>query len=244
MIESHRHDQMETDKASNDATVSSDRLLKMVRDAKGAKGKNPEDIAKQIESNEIAKADAAAQANNQLDQAHSDLNQANKDLDLSEGELANASADNDKLESKARLEREFERARGQFTSEEADVYKQGDKILLRLKGLSFANNKAAISASNFPLLAKVQRVISDVGASRIAVEGHTDSTGKKKLNEILSEKRAESVQSYLISNNNVPADKITAAGYGYSKPIATNKTAEGRAQNRRVDVIITADADE
>jgi len=107
-----------------------------------------------------------------------------------------------------------------------------------------SNNKAAIDAENFSLLAKVQKVIGDIGAKQIEVEGHTDSSGGKKLNEELSAKRAESVQSYLVSNNNIAAEKITATGYGYSKPIATNKTAEGRAQNRRVDIIITAESNE
>ena len=151
---------------------------------------------------------------------------------------------NKNLESSVRIDREFEKARSQFTEKEADVYKQGDKLLLRLKGLSFDNNRSAIKAANYKLLAKVQKVITAVDAKKVAIEGHSDSIGGKKLNEQLSEKRAESVQSYFISNNDVVPDRITAAGYGYSKPIATNKTAAGRAQNRRVDIIITAGSDQ
>mgnify|MGYP003484225716 CR=1 FL=1 len=66
------------------------------------------------------------------------------------------------------------------------------------------------------MLSKVQKVIGDIGASQIEVEGHTDSSGGKKINEELSAKRAKSVQSYLVSNNNVPAEKITATSYGYT----------------------------
>lgn len=113
--------------------------------------------------------------------------------------------------------------------------------MLRLKGLSFKKSKSGIGSENFPLLAKVQKIISEIGPSQIAIEGHTDSLGEKKLNDDLSVQRALAVQSYLVENKNVAPDKITATGFGYAKPIATNKTAKGRAQNRRVDVIITAE---
>ncbi|MDZ4661689.1 MAG: OmpA family protein [Pseudomonadota bacterium] len=237
IIETQRHNTVGVDKASADATAAAHRLLKMVRNAKGSTQKNPEELAKQIEKNELA----AVQSENDLSLAATELNQAANELANSKGKLASASAQNDKLESQVWLDNVYNNARNQFTNDEAEVYKQGDKLLLRLKGLSFVKNNAGISSTNFPLLAKVQKVISDVGSSQIAIEGHTDSVGAKKLNEELSTKRAEAVQSYLVANNNVAPNKITATGHGYSKPIATNKTAEGRAQNRRVDVIITAE---
>lgn len=230
IIDNQRHDTNVVNKASEEATISANRLLKMVRNAKGSSTKKPEELAKQIESNEIA----ALKSKNQISKGESAL--AN-----SQDQLQNANAENSQLESKVWLDTEFEKARKEFNTNEAEVYKQGDRLLLRLKGLTFANNKSAIDAENFSLLAKVQKVIGDIGARQVHIEGHTDSSGGKQLNDELSTKRAESVQSYLISNNNVPAEKITAAGYGYTKPIATNKTAKGRAQNRRVDIIITAE---
>ncbi len=130
-------------------------------------------------------------------------------------------------------------AKSQFAKDEAEVYKQGDKILLRLKGLTFASNNSTIQTSNFKLLAKVQQVINQIGSSKIVIEGHTDSLGDKKLNDNLSTARAESVEKYLVSNQDATAEQITATGFGDSKPIASNKTALGRSQNRRVDVIIT-----
>ncbi len=187
-------------------------------------------MAKQIEKNELA-----------TDQAAQDKVQSTALIANYKNQLATSSDRNDELESKAKLDSQFTKIQGEFTTNEAEVYKQGDKILLRLKGLSFANNKSEIAAVNFPLLTKVQKAIGDIGPSQIQIQGHTDSIGGKKLNEELSAKRAASVQSYLVSNNNVPADKITSTGLGDSKPIATNKTAQGRAQNRRVDVIITAE---
>jgi OmpA-OmpF porin, OOP family len=228
IIEAHRHDGNLIDTASADATAASERLLKMVREAKASTEIKPEEIAKKIESKE-----------NEAKEAESDRSATAHKLANSQLELNQTEAQNSNLESKVWLDKEFEKANSQFSKNEAEVYKQGDKLLLRLKGLTFPKNQAVITSQNFALLAKVQDVLRDVAPSQVEVEGHTDSSGGKKINDELSKKRAEAVQSYLVSNNNVPDDKIVAKGYGYTKPIATNKTAEGRAQNRRVDIVIT-----
>jgi OOP family OmpA-OmpF porin len=229
-IVADRHNVDVVNRASADATATADRLLKMVRVAKSADAKNPEQIAKQLEKNEMA-----------LNKTGQNLTQAQIVLARTQDKLAGEAQKNEKLESQAWLDREYDAASAQFTKDEAEVYKQGNKLLLRLKGLSFANNKSDISSQNFPLLAKVQKVIGDVKSSQVVIEGHTDSTGAKKLNEELSTKRAAAVQSYLVANQTVSADQISSSGFGDSKPVATNKTAAGRAQNRRVDVIISAD---
>ncbi|WP_231561154.1 OmpA family protein [Sphingobacterium sp. T2] len=69
------------------------------------------------------------------------------------------------------------------------------------------------------------------------MDGHTDSTGEEKYNIWLSEKRAASVKKYL-EDGGVSASRITTKGYGPNKPIADNKTPEGRQKNRRVEVVI------
>ena len=68
---------------------------------------------------------------------------------------------------------------------------------------------------------------------RLLIQGHSDSRGSEDLNQKLSEKRAEAVAAYLVRSG-VPPQRLTAVGYGSSQPVATNKTPEGRAQNRRV----------
>ena len=73
----------------------------------------------------------------------------------------------------------------------------------------------------------------------VIVEGHTDSTGTVDVNQLLSEQRADAVREYLIANQTLPADRISAVGYGSERPLASNATGEGRAVNRRIDVIIT-----
>jgi outer membrane protein OmpA-like peptidoglycan-associated protein len=69
----------------------------------------------------------------------------------------------------------------------------------------------------------------------IDINGHTDNTGSDELNQKLSESRANSVKQYLLENG-IGENRITATGYGESKPIADNKTAAGRAMNRRVEI--------
>jgi outer membrane protein OmpA-like peptidoglycan-associated protein len=104
--------------------------------------------------------------------------------------------------------------------------------------LEFPANQSVLRGENFPLLAKVAKVIKGFEGSSVVVEGHTDSDGGKKSNIKLSTERAQAISKYLISNEAISEEKISAAGYGYDRPLETNKTEKGKAQNRRVDIII------
>jgi OOP family OmpA-OmpF porin len=70
---------------------------------------------------------------------------------------------------------------------------------------------------------------------RVSIEGHTDSIGTDAYNQKLSERRARTVRDHMVGQG-IAADRITTRGFGESKPIASNETAEGRAQNRRVEI--------
>ncbi len=96
--------------------------------------------------------------------------------------------------------------------------------------------------NNYQLLSKAQRAIRTFGEPSVVLEGHTDSTGTLELNKHLSQQRAESVRQYLIANQTLPAEKLIAVGYGPERPLASNSTAEGRAINRRIDMIIVPEA--
>ena len=78
-------------------------------------------------------------------------------------------------------------------------------------------------------------ILKEYPSSKFSIEGHTDSDGKDTLNQKLSEDRAAAVKNYLIENG-VDAGRLTSVGYGETKPIASNKTKTGKAQNRRVEV--------
>jgi outer membrane protein OmpA-like peptidoglycan-associated protein len=132
----------------------------------------------------------------------------------------------------------YEDARNQFDSSEAEVYKKGDVLVLRLRSLKFSSARSSLEKNSYPLLSKVNNVIKSFGDSKIIIEGHTDSVGGKQLNQKLSLDRANAVRDYFLANFNYQPDAIEAIGFGYEKPLATNKTAQGRSQNRRVDIFV------
>jgi len=123
--------------------------------------------------------------------------------------------------------------------EEAKVLLEGNHLIIRLQSLSFPVGKAVIQPGYFGLLSRVQRAIREYPEAKIVIEGHTDSSGDERYNESLSSKRAEAVRLYILSNMVLAEDQIDAVGYGESRPVASNDTEEGRAQNRRIDVILT-----
>ena len=155
-----------------------------------------------------------------------------------EGTSQRVRYDKEQLAEEKRFNEQFVIVQGYFTPEEAEVYKKYNELIIRLKGIQFPVGQAVIVPSNYDLLTKVQKAIVTFGQPDVVIEGHTDSTGSQEKNQALSEQRAQSVRQYLIANGTLPSKKIAAAGYGFSKPIAPNETAEGRAQNRRIDVII------
>ncbi len=132
----------------------------------------------------------------------------------------------------------IKRIRDAFTPDEGKVLMDGEKIIIRLYGLSFSSGKAVIDYKYFGLLAKVRDTFKEFPDCNVIIEGHTDSLGSDKVNKRLSKERADSVRHYLIANSLVTDEQIVAVGYGEAKPVASNKTSEGRASNRRIDVVI------
>jgi len=105
-------------------------------------------------------------------------------------------------------------------------------------GVLFVSGKSELLPTAQAKLAQVAEALTKEDPdSRIVVEGHTDSQGSADLNQSLSTARAESVRSFLITRG-VAADRISAVGLAFSRPIADNKSAEGRANNRRVEIIV------
>jgi OOP family OmpA-OmpF porin len=142
-------------------------------------------------------------------------------------------------ERQARVREQFNQIRGLFEPEEAVVLRDGDDLILRLVGLRFTSNSATIEPSFAPLMAKIDRAIAVFPQCRLMVEGHTDSKGKVDRNQQLSIERAGAVMDYMTNTLRIPAFRIRATGYGDSRPIANNRTDEGRARNRRIDLIIS-----
>lgn len=101
----------------------------------------------------------------------------------------------------------------------------------------FASGKSMLLPGAQASLNEVANALKDQNNADIRVEGHTDSTGSDELNMKLSKDRADAVASYLMSRG-LPKDRITTEGLGSSRPVANNATAEGRAINRRVEIIV------
>jgi len=145
---------------------------------------------------------------------------------------------------RAKLEREtFDMKRQQrlkraFRKHEVDIFPNLDgSILIRLSVLKFASGRGGINKKYYDMLVRLKKALDIYSDRNINIEGHTDSQGDAKLNQVLSLKRAESVRDFLISAG-VDAGRLKALGYGEVRPIASNDYEKGREMNRRIDVII------
>ena len=145
----------------------------------------------------------------------------------------------------ARLAAQEERRRkvrqieAMFDAGEAQVFTQGQSVLIRPIGLVFPSGSAQIQTQYFALLRKIQDSIRLFPNSLIVVEGHTDSFGGDEINLSLSRQRAEAVREYLLANlGDISAADVQPVGFGESRPVANNETVEGRAKNRRIDLVI------
>lgn len=104
-------------------------------------------------------------------------------------------------------------------------------------GILFDSGSAKIKAESFKTLSDIGGLLTDSPSLRISIEGHTDSDGTDAANLTLSQNRAESVKAYLVANHKIEASRMEAKGLGESKPIVTNDTPEGKATNRRVELV-------
>jgi OOP family OmpA-OmpF porin len=145
-------------------------------------------------------------------------------------------------EQRLTAEKEFNRlylsVQNDFKEDEADVYRDENQIVIRLKAMHFPVGKSDIPPQNDTLLGKAQKAISIFDNPRVIVEGHTDATGPDEVNKRLSQMRADAVRDYLIASHALPPASISAVGYGAERPLASNATSAGRAINRRIDIII------
>jgi OmpA-OmpF porin, OOP family len=130
-----------------------------------------------------------------------------------------------------------------FTPTEAEVLRSGNNVVLRLVGLRFDSGAATIQSDALPLLGKVEQAIKIFDDSVMTVEGHTDSFGGDELNLELSQRRADAVRAYLLASMELAPYRISAMGYGETRPISSNETADGRVRNRRIDLVISRSGD-
>lgn len=134
------------------------------------------------------------------------------------------------------MDQQEAKLRQQLQGTGVQVRREGDNLYLIMPGnITFATGRAEINAGFYEVLNSVSLVLKEFNKTSIRISGHTDSTGNASSNETLSEDRAESVGQYL-KGRGVAAGRIQTTGYGSRKPIASNTTATGREQNRRVEL--------
>ena len=141
----------------------------------------------------------------------------------------------------ARLRAEHEKSKAELTatlSRLAKVREDARGVIVTLPGNIYFNfNKADVKPAMHMQLTKIAKALAVVPDQHLLIEGHTDSDGSNEYNQSLSESRAQSVRQILLDGG-IPSERIEIKGYGESKPIADNDTSAGKAQNRRVEIVL------
>lgn len=129
--------------------------------------------------------------------------------------------------------------RDQMRGTGVSVSRNGDNIVLNMpSSITFAVDSADLSPSFYNTLSGVAMVLKEYDKTYVNVVGHTDNTGSASHNQALSERRAASVGQFLISQG-AAANRFNIRGVGFNQPVASNNTADGRAQNRRVEITLS-----
>ena len=136
------------------------------------------------------------------------------------------------------MDRQEAKLRAQLQGTGVSVTRNGNNIILNMPGnVTFQTNSADINSGFYPVLNSVAIVLKEFDKTVVDVAGHADSTGPDDKNLELSQRRAGSVGSYLVAQG-IDSQRLITTGYGETRPIASNDTAEGRQQNRRVEITL------
>ncbi len=178
-----------------------------------------------------------------IDQKNQEIKNLEEQVETMKERLGSATEAEKELQSKlARIrdeEEKMSRISKMFATSEANVLRSGSNIIIRLYGLTFPVGNAVIEPQYFQLLSRVKKAFDEFTNAQIIIEGHTDSRGSDELNLKLSQDRAQAVARYFTAIEENLLGKIQSEGYGESRPIASNNSEEGRAINRRIDIVIT-----
>jgi outer membrane protein OmpA-like peptidoglycan-associated protein len=186
--------------------------------------KSAELAAQQKAAAEAAAAQAAAMAAQQKAAAEAEAQRA---------QLAAAQAESEKAE-----------LRKQLLAQLSSILQTHDTVrglIVNMSDVLFDTGSYTLKPGAREKLAKISGILLAYPSLTVQVEGHTDSVGGDDFNQRLSEQRAEAVREYLVDQM-VPANAVSAFGFGKTRPVATNDTAEGRQQNRRVELVVSGDA--
>jgi outer membrane protein OmpA-like peptidoglycan-associated protein len=231
----HRDEKMEITYAREAVQKSEDARITTLRKQDAERQQQAQDakVAAQVDAaNSQAQADAAAAA-----QAKAEAAKAQADAEAAKARAAAAAAQQQAAASQQEAEATREKLRQQLNSVLATT-ESARGLIVNLSDVLFDTGKYTLKPDTQIALAKVATILTLYPGLKVQVEGYTDSVGSDAYNQTLSENRANAVQTFLVSNG-VPAANVTAAGYGKANPVADNSTAAGRAQNRRVNLVVS-----
>ena len=196
--------------------------------------------AKAAQDKAQAEQDLQRFTQSQLSQTRQQLNAAGKQLAGTEQRLAGTQEQlSAERTARAEADKRAKDALDKLAVVSAAAVKQEPRgtVITIPSGVLFTTGKSMLLPGAQSKLGAVADALKDQDDRKIVVEGHTDSTGSDAMNQELSMARAQSVRDFLTSHG-VPADRIIAQGFGSSRPVADNKSPEGRANNRRVEIIV------
>lgn len=234
IIETDRHNNVKIDAAVATASMAATRVMNLLTSEQTSRNQTPEQRAMTLE----ARDNALIQADSDISAVAAGSLKKSAELAQQGQALAAVQNENDLRSKKEADERIVSDAAAKFSDSEAEVYRQDGLLIIRLKSMNFASGRSDLPADSMAVLTKVKEVIKTVGPGLVTVQGHTDAVGEAATNQKLSQNRAQAVAKFFSVDGNLENSTFDSIGYGYTKPLASNKTKEGRAQNRRVDVVI------
>lgn len=204
------------------------RILAVQRQEEERISKEREDAAAKAKAE--AEAQAAAEAAEAKRKADAEAAEANRKI--AEKEQAIQAGEREKQQLRVRLLEQFNRVLPTTDSTRGLIVNMGDVL--------FDTGKSDLRSGAREALAKLSGIVLNYPSLRLAIEGHTDSTGSAEFNQTLSQKRADAVRDYLVGQG-LDTAKLTAQGMGMNEPVADNDTVEGRQKNRRVEIVVSGE---
>ncbi len=251
----HRDEKMEITYAREAVQASEDARIDTLRKEAAERQRNAEIARNQAQDQAAASAAQAQQSELQAERDRLAAQQA--ELAKQQAMIAKANADAaaaaahaSEEEANARAAEANRRAasaeamREKLRAQLNDVLQTTETprgLVVNLSDVLFDTGKYTLKPGTQVSLARIAGIMQSYPGLKVQVEGYTDSTGSDELNQKLSDNRASTTMDFLVKQG-VPADSITSAGYGKADPVADNSTAAGRAQNRRVNLVVSGDA--
>ena len=205
---------------------------------------------RQLNAQRAAEQSKLAAQKSQLQAQQAQMQAQQAQLEAERAQAAKAKADAEAAEARARAAEASksaenanavrERLRGQLNSVLA-TSETARGLIVNMSDVLFDTGKYSLKPDTKISLAKVSGILQAYPGLKLQVEGYTDSVGSDQMNQKLSENRADAVRQFLISQG-VQQNNITSTGYGKNNPVADNSTSKGRAQNRRVQLVVSGDA--